>query len=78
MQDEYLRLLNAQMHVMLIWTIARERFGKGVHELTEEQSKQAQDMAYTQVRFFGALMTPERVKEMNSPLPKGLPPDKVN
>lgn len=69
MQDEYLRVLVAQLHVMLLWTIAREKYGKSVAVLTDAESKDVQDTAYAQIRYFAAVITPEKVKEIVSPLP---------
>jgi hypothetical protein len=75
MQDEYLRVLVAQLHVMLLWTIAREKFGKAVSALSEAESKDVQDMAYAQIRYFAAVITPEKIQEIISPLkPGAIPP----
>jgi hypothetical protein len=69
MQDEYLRVLTAQLHVMLLWTISRERFGKSYAALTAQESQEIDNAAYGQTRYFASLLTPEKVKEMCSPLP---------
>lgn len=67
--DDHQRVLIAQLHVMLLWTIARERFGVSLSLLTEEQSKDVQDTAYAQMRYFAAVITPEKIAELVSPLP---------
>jgi hypothetical protein len=69
MADEYLRLLTGQLQVMLLWTISRERFGLPYNGLDPEQEKIVLDLAYSQVRFFASVLTPEKVAEMNTPFP---------
>jgi hypothetical protein len=64
-----LRLLCGQLHSLLILTIARERFGKGFHELSEQESSDAVASAENLTRLFAIQMNPERVQKMLAPNP---------
>lgn len=67
--NEYLRLLAGHVHVLLLWTIAREVHGTSLDKLTTAQDKEVQNLAYQQVRYFTSALTPELVKEMCTPMP---------
>jgi hypothetical protein len=64
-----LRLLCGQLHSLLVLTVAREKFGKGFLELSEQQSNDAVASAESLTRFFAIQMTPERVQKMLEPNP---------
>ena len=64
-----LRLLCGQLHSLLVLSVAREKFGKGFLELSEQESSDAVASAESLTRLFAIQMTPERVQKMLEPNP---------
>jgi hypothetical protein len=71
-QTNLLRLLAAQVQTLLLLTLARDRFGKGLADLTDEEMTDAQAGVDAAVRLYAAKLTPQIVAEMMKlpPLPQ--------
>lgn len=63
MTEEYLRVLAAHFHAMLVMQIAHEPFERNLFELTQ-QDMERQNRAYAMVRFCYLGISPDSIGKM--------------
>lgn len=51
-ENKLLQMLTTQLHVMLVWTISRERFGRGYHELEDHEKEQVEGIVIGMIRHY--------------------------
>jgi hypothetical protein len=69
MQEEYLRVLTAHLHTLLIWTIAAQHFGKSYLALEQEQMNKVEDAAYRMTVHYYRAYTPDLIKDLAKSMP---------
>jgi len=75
-QTNLLRVLCAQLHSLLLLTIAQEKFGKGYMKLSPIEQHEAENATASVVTHFSSRLTSEAVNAILNPTP--LPPPKVH
>lgn len=67
--NDYLRVISGQLHALLAFQFAREKFGKGYLELTAAQVKEVEDLVASAIEHYAEYYSSEHIMKVLGPYP---------